>query len=224
MAKKKEKKGFTPELHELFDTLYEKLREYGQCCAFIAICDNKNEITKRIGIIDEVTHQEEGGVVLPDIAIANAMGGDSPQDIAGRHLVYNAVLSYLHEYPDEIPDFLMNFQEMVKDIREEMDDNDTPEVEIPIVINSNNNPNGDCASRMHLVTPQTVWQVTTEFFIERHVPFHLTFGINPVGEPALIYTVVADGVVTEQQLADLILEVQGYLTSYDVTPIIHLQS
>lgn len=144
MAKKKEKKGFTPELHELFDTLYAKLREYGQCCAFIAICDNKNEITKRIGIIDEVTHQEEGGVVLPDIAIANAMGGDSPQDIARRHLVYNAVLSYLHEYPDEIPAFLMNFQEMVKDIREEMDDNDTPEVEIPIVINSNNNPNGDC--------------------------------------------------------------------------------
>lgn len=144
MAKKKEKKGFTPELHELFDTLYAKLREYGQCCAFIAICDNKNEITKRIGIIDEVTHQEEGGVVLPDIAIANAMGGDSPQDIAGRHLVYNAVLLYLHEYPDKIPDFLMNFQEMVKDIREEMDDNDTPEVEIPIVINSNNNPNGDC--------------------------------------------------------------------------------
>ena len=47
MAKKKEKKGFTPELHELFDTLYAKLREYGQCCAFIAICDNKNEITKR---------------------------------------------------------------------------------------------------------------------------------------------------------------------------------
>lgn len=33
---------------------------------------------------------------------------------------------------------------MVKDIREEMDDNDTSEVEIPIVINSNNNPNGDC--------------------------------------------------------------------------------
>lgn len=146
MTKKKEKKGFTPELHELFDTLYAKLREYGQCCAFIAICDNKNEITKRIGIIDEVTHQEEGGVVLPDIAIANAMGGNSPQDIAGRHLVYNAVLSYLHEYPDEILDFLMNFQEMVKDIHEKMNDNDddTPEVEIPIVINSNNNPNGDC--------------------------------------------------------------------------------
>lgn len=106
----------------------------------------KNEITKRIGIIDEVTHQEEGGVILPDTAIANAMGGDSPQDIAGRHLVYNAVLSYLHEFPDEIPAFLMNFQDMVEDIREEMDgnDDDTPEVEIPIVINSNNNPNGDC--------------------------------------------------------------------------------
>lgn len=142
----KKKKGFTPELHELFDTLYAKLREYGQCCAFIAICDNKNEITKRIVICDEETLQEEGGVILPDMAIMNAMGGDSPQDIARRHLVYNAVLSYLHEYPDEIPAFLMNFQEMVKDIREEMDgdDNDTSEVEIPIVINSNNNPNGDC--------------------------------------------------------------------------------
>lgn len=146
MAKKKEKKGFTPELHELFDTLYAKLREYGQCCAFIAICDNKNEINKRIGVCDEETLQEEGGVILPDMAIMNAMGGDSPQDIARRHLVYNAVLSYLHECPDEIPAFLMNFQEMVKDIREEMDgdDNDTSEVEIPIVITRNANPDGDC--------------------------------------------------------------------------------
>lgn len=146
MAKKKEKKGFTPELHELFDTLYAKLREYGQCCAFIAICDNKNEITKRIGIIDEVTYKEDKEIITPDLAIMNAMGGDSPQDIARRHLVYNAVLSYLHEYPDEIPAFLMNFQEMVKDIREEMDgdDNDTSEVEIPIVITRNANPDGDC--------------------------------------------------------------------------------
>lgn len=40
----------------------------------------------------------------------------------------------------------MNFQEMVKDIREEMDgdDNDTSEVEIPIVITRNANPDGDC--------------------------------------------------------------------------------
>lgn len=146
MVKKMKRAGFTPELHELFDTLYAKLREYGQCCAFIAICDNKNEITKRIGVFDEATHQEEGGVILPDTAIANAMVGDSPQDIAGRHLVYNAVLLYLHEYPDEIPEFLMNFQKMVKDIRKEMDggDNDISEVEIPIVINNNNNPNGDC--------------------------------------------------------------------------------
>lgn len=146
MAKKKEKKGFTPELHELFDTLYAKLREFGQCCAYIAICDNKNQITKRIGVLDEVTYKEDKEIVTPDLAIVNAMGGESSVDIAGRHLVYNAVLSYLHEHPDEIPDFLMNFQEMVKDIREEMNDNDddTPEVEIPIVINSNNNPNGDC--------------------------------------------------------------------------------
>lgn len=78
------------------------------------------------------------------MAIINAMGGDEPVDITGRHLVYNAVLSYLHEHPDEIPAFLMNFQDMVKDIREEMDNDDTSEVEIPIVINSNNSPNGDC--------------------------------------------------------------------------------
>lgn len=148
MAKKKEKKGFTPELHELFDTLYAKLCEYGQCCAFIAICDNKNEITKRIQIIDEVTHQEEGGVVLPDIAIANAMGGDSPQDIAGRHLVYNAVLSYLHEYPDEIPEFYKNLQAMLSDLLKDPDEDDgadTPvEAEIPIIIPAKPNPHGDC--------------------------------------------------------------------------------
>lgn len=144
MVKKMKRAGFTPELHELFDTLYAKLREYGQCCAFIAICDNKNQITKRIGVLDEVTYKEDKEIVAPDLAIMNAMGGDESVDIAGRHLVYNAVLSYLHEHPDEIPAFLMNFQDMVKDIGEEMDDNDTPEVEIPIVINSNNNPNGDC--------------------------------------------------------------------------------
>ena len=144
MAKKKERKGFTPELHELFDTLYAKLREYGQCCAFIAICDNKNQITKRIGVLDEVTYKEDKEIITPDLAIINAMGGDELVDVPVRHLVYNAVLSYLHEHPDEIPAFLMNFQDMVKDIGEEMDDNDTPEVEIPIVINSNNNPNGDC--------------------------------------------------------------------------------
>lgn len=146
MAKKWKRKGFTPELHELFDTLYAKLREYGQCCAFIAICDNKNEITKRIGVLDEVTYKEDKEIITPDLAIMNAMGGDEPVDVAGRHLVYNAVLSYLQENPDEIPAFLMNFQDMVKDIREEMDgdDDDTLEVEVPIVINSNNSPNGDC--------------------------------------------------------------------------------
>ena len=146
MAKKKEKKGFTPELHELFDTLYAKLREYGQCCAFIAICDNKNEITKRIGIIDEVTHQEEGGVILPDTAIANAMGGDNPQDATGRHLVYNAVLSYLYEYPEEIPGFIKNLHAMIADVlgEPEGEKDSAPEADIPIVITRNANPDGDC--------------------------------------------------------------------------------
>lgn len=146
MAKKKEKKGFTPELHELFDTLYAKLREYGQCCAFIAICDNKNEITKRIGVSDKVTYEEDGVVILPDIAIANAMGGDSPQDATGRHLVYNAVLSYLYEYPEEIPEFTKNLHAMIADVLEEPEGekDGAPEVEVPIVITRNANPDGDC--------------------------------------------------------------------------------
>lgn len=82
----------------------------------------------------------------------------------------------------------------------------------------------ETASRMHLVTPQTVWQVTTEFFVERHVPFHLTFGINPMGEQVIIFTVEADSFNDICEFNDMILEVQGYLASYDVTPFIHLQS
>lgn len=107
MAKKKEKKGFTPELHELFDTLYAKLREYGQCCAFIAICDNKNEITKRIRIIDEVTYKEDKEIVTPDLAIVNAMGeqviiftveADSFNDICEFNDMILEVQGYLASY------------------------------------------------------------------------------------------------------------------------------
>lgn len=147
MVKKCKRAGFTPELHELFDTLHAKLREYGQCCAFIAISDNKNQITKRIGVLDEVTYKEDKEIITPDLAIMNAMGGDELVDVAGRHLVYNAVLSYLHEHPNEIPKFYEKLQAMLADLLEEPkedDDNDTPKVEIPIVITCNANPDGDC--------------------------------------------------------------------------------
>lgn len=147
MAKKKEKKGFTPELHELFDTLYAKLREFGQCCAYIAICDNKNRITKRIGVLDEVTYKEDKEIIMPDLAIVNAMGGESSVDIAGRHLVYNAVLSYLYEHPEEIPEFLKNLRVMLADLLEEPDEDDEadiPEAEIPIIVPAKPNPHGDC--------------------------------------------------------------------------------
>lgn len=148
MAKKYKRAGFTPEIHELFDTLYAKLREYGQCCAYIAICDNKNRITKRIGVLDEVTYKEDKEIIMPDLAIVNAMGGESSVDIAGRHLVYNAVLSYLHEHPEEIPEFYKNLQAMLSDLLEDPDEDDgadTPvEAEIPIIIPAKPNPHGDC--------------------------------------------------------------------------------
>lgn len=147
MAKKQKIEGFTPELHELFDTLYAKLREYGQCCAFIAICDNKNRITKRIGVLDEVTYKEDKEIIAPDLAIVNAMGGESSVDIAGRHLVYNAVLSYLHKHPAEIPEFYKSLQAMLADLLEEPDEDagaDIPEAEIPIIVPAKPNPHGDC--------------------------------------------------------------------------------
>lgn len=147
MAKKCKRAGFTPEIHELFDTLYAKLREFGQCCAYIAICDNKNRITKRIGVLDEVTYKENKEIIMPDLAIVNAMGGESSVDIAGRHLVYNAVLSYLHEHPEEIPEFLKNLRVMLADLLEDPDEDDeadTPEVEIPIIVPAKPNPHGDC--------------------------------------------------------------------------------
>lgn len=147
MAKKQKRAGFTPEIHELFDTLYAKLREFGQCCAFIAICDNKNRITKRIGVLDEVTYKEDKKIIMPDLAIVNAMGGEDSVDIAGRHLVYNAVLSYLHEHPEEIPEFLKNLRVMLADLLEDPDEDDeadTPEVEIPIIVPAKPNPHGDC--------------------------------------------------------------------------------
>lgn len=147
MAKKQKRAGFTPEIHELFDTLYAKLREFGQCCAFIAICDNKNRITKRIGVLDEVTYKEDKEIIMPDLAIVNAMGGEDSVDIAGRHLVYNAVLSYLHEHPEEIPEFLKNLRVMLADLLEDPDEDDeadTPEVEIPIIVPAKPNPHGNC--------------------------------------------------------------------------------
>lgn len=147
MAKKQKRAGFTPEIHELFDTLYAKLREFGQCCAFIAICDNKNRITKRIGVLDEVTYKEDKEIIMPDLAIVNAMGGEDSVDIAGRHLVYNAILSYLHEHPEEIPEFLKNLRVMLADLLEDPDEDDEADTsgeEIPIIVPAKPNPHGDC--------------------------------------------------------------------------------
>lgn len=144
MAKKKT--GFTPEINKLFDALYEKLREYGQCCAYIAISDNKNQVTKRIGVVDKTTCKEVNEIIYPDLAIINAMDGNTAQEIAGRNLVYNAVLSYLHEHPEELPEFYEKLQIMIADLLGEYNkEADTPvEAEIPIIVNANPNPHGDC--------------------------------------------------------------------------------
>lgn len=82
----------------------------------------------------------------------------------------------------------------------------------------------ETVNRLHLVAPVTVWQTVTEYFITRSIPFAITFGKDPLDNEVLIYTVQADGVVTTEQLTNIILEVQGYLTAFDITPIIHLQS
>ena len=45
-----------------------------------------------------------------------------------------------------------------------------------------------------------------------------------MGEQVIIFTVEADSFNDICEFNDMILEVQGYLASYDVTPFIHLQS
>lgn len=82
----------------------------------------------------------------------------------------------------------------------------------------------ETANKMHLLVTEKAWQVTAEYFVERKISFSVSYGVNPMCEPVIIFTVEADSFNDICEFNDMILEVQGYLASYDVTPFIHLQS
>ena len=82
----------------------------------------------------------------------------------------------------------------------------------------------ETANKMHLLVAVQAWQVTAEYFVERKISFSVSHGVNPMCEPVVIFTVEADSFNDICEFNDMILEIQGYLASYYVTPFIHLQS
>lgn len=81
----------------------------------------------------------------------------------------------------------------------------------------------ETANKMHLLVAVQAWQVTAEYFVERKISFSVFHGVNPMGEQVIIFTVEADSFNDICEFNDMILEVQGYLASYDVTPFIQVQ-
>lgn len=81
----------------------------------------------------------------------------------------------------------------------------------------------ETANKMHLLVAVQAWQVTAEYFVERKISFSVSHGVNPMGDPVVIFTVEADSFNSICDFNDMILEVQGYLASYDVTPFIQVQ-
>ena len=82
----------------------------------------------------------------------------------------------------------------------------------------------ETANKMHLLVTTVSRRVAEQYFVERKIPFSVSYGVNPMGEQVIIFTVEADSFNDICEFNDMILEVQGYLASYDVTPFIHLQS
>lgn len=83
----------------------------------------------------------------------------------------------------------------------------------------------ETANKMHLLVTTVSRRVAAQYFVERKIPFSVSYGVNPMGEQVIIFTVEADSFNDICEFNDMILEVQGYLASYDVTPFIHyLQS
>lgn len=82
----------------------------------------------------------------------------------------------------------------------------------------------ETANKMHLLVTTLSRRVAAQYFMEREISFSVSYGVNPMGEPVVIFTVEADSFDALSDFNDMILEVQGYLASYDVTPFIYLQS
>lgn len=85
----------------------------GGFSAMVVISDTKADCTYKGYVTDGVTNPEEP--ITPDFALLNAMGHKDENGAVFRQLVFSAVLSYLYNRPEEIPQFQHNFNQMVKD-------------------------------------------------------------------------------------------------------------
>ena len=106
----------------------------------VVISDTKADCTYKGYVTDGVTNPEEP--ITPDFALMNAMGHKDENGVVFRQLVFSAVLSYLYNRPEEIPQFQHNFNQMVKDavirIKSELtEEEDDDEMMIE-------NPHADC--------------------------------------------------------------------------------
>lgn len=112
----------------------------GGFSAMVVISDTKADCTYKGYVTDGVTNLEEP--ITPDFALMNAMGHKDENGVVFRQLVFSAVLSYLYNRPEEIPQFQHNFNQMVKDavirIKSELtEEEDDDEMMIE-------NPHADC--------------------------------------------------------------------------------
>lgn len=108
----------------------------GGFSAMVVISDTKADCTYKGYVTDGVTNPEEP--ITPDFALMNAMAHEDKNGVAFRELVFSAVLSYLYNRPEEIPQFQRNFNQMVKDaairiksVLTEEDDDDEMMIENP---------------------------------------------------------------------------------------------
>lgn len=132
-----------PEMNPVVQTLVQALLNElvkGGFSALIVIGDTKADRTYK-GIVTDITTDPKEPITF-DIALTNAMAHPDEDTKYFRMLIYSAVLSYLYNRPEEIPEFRKNFLQMMEDARkrleamlEKEDDDDEPIVE---------NPHADC--------------------------------------------------------------------------------
>lgn len=125
-------------IQTLVRTLLDELVK-GGFSAIIVIGDTKADRTYKGMVVDTVTDPNEP--ITPDFALMNAMAHPGEDTEFFRAMVYSAVLSYLYNQPEEIPEFHKNFMQMMKDARKRLQDMlSEEEDDEPIV----ENPHADC--------------------------------------------------------------------------------
>lgn len=50
----------------------------------------------------------------------------------------------------------------------------------------------ETANKMHLLVTTVSRRVAAQYFVEREIPFSVSYGVNPMGEQVIIFTVEAD--------------------------------